>query len=529
MEKLHFLSDRLIPAKLNRLQKWDRQPLKFCPIVHCQISVLVVTDYGGSFDSGGFGLESFLKAFDDPLPYTSFNITKANRRADASADIEHFRFDAHNLNEYDVILLFGIERPAFRPAAGANVVDEDELEAITRFMDQGGGMFATGDHEDLGVDMCGRIPRVRSMRRWYTAANPGPNGEPFAPPQGGGGEHNTIVNNGNQSDLFPQHITVSYNYGISHLGFQPHQIYQYVKYPHPVLCSPDGVIDVLPDHMHEGLCEVPNNLGMSFTFNGYTTQEYPRVNRVPLRPKLIAHAKNQNRNTRFGVIGVLDGHEHPKMGRVLVDATWHHFFNVNIDQWQDLKELVDGGHVPTPAEQTALEQYNLIQHYYRNIVYWLAPRNKQSCFRRRGWIFLLNHRDIAMSITTIPKKWTIYDRFRYWHLIGVLAKNALGDIQSACQTRALIPIFDKVLPTRRVPDFRSDEFSMFDPEVFETASMGSALHNLQYEMTRNKGELNDEQIDKIINKAVDEATSAVSYNAKLSASRFRNRIRKLIG
>ena len=42
-------------------------------------------------------------------------------------------------------------------------------------------VFATGDHEDLGVKMNGRVPRVRAMRKWYFPG-PGPNGEPGAPP-----------------------------------------------------------------------------------------------------------------------------------------------------------------------------------------------------------------------------------------------------------------------------------------------------------------------------------------------------------
>ena len=39
-------------------------------------------------------------------------------------------------------------------------------------MENGGGFFATGDHANLGSPLCGLIPRVRSMRRWWTGAPP---------------------------------------------------------------------------------------------------------------------------------------------------------------------------------------------------------------------------------------------------------------------------------------------------------------------------------------------------------------------
>jgi hypothetical protein len=45
-----------------------------------------------------------------------------------------------------------------------------------RSWEQGGGLFATGDHEDLGAGMCARIPRVRSMRYWKLDDTPSSGG-----------------------------------------------------------------------------------------------------------------------------------------------------------------------------------------------------------------------------------------------------------------------------------------------------------------------------------------------------------------
>jgi hypothetical protein len=72
------------------------------------------------------------------------------------------------------------------------------MQAILNFMNSGGGVFATGDHYKLGACLCGAIPRVRSMRKWFVTANPdetdhayntnpkvGPLGEPCSTPQDG--------------------------------------------------------------------------------------------------------------------------------------------------------------------------------------------------------------------------------------------------------------------------------------------------------------------------------------------------------
>ena len=56
-----------------------------------------------------------------------------------------------------------------------------------------------------------------------------------------------------------------------------------------------------------------------------------------VKPEVIATSHNSQGivqkgvvNTRpFGAIGSYDGHR-ANVGRVLVDATWHHFFNVNL-------------------------------------------------------------------------------------------------------------------------------------------------------------------------------------------------------
>ena len=52
-------------------------------------------------------------------------------------------FDDLSISKFDVVFLFGIETTG--SALGASA-----LSKVQHFMEDGGGLFSTGDHEDLG-------------------------------------------------------------------------------------------------------------------------------------------------------------------------------------------------------------------------------------------------------------------------------------------------------------------------------------------------------------------------------------------
>jgi hypothetical protein len=108
------------------------------------------------------------------------------------------------ISQYDQIWVFGFAPVGARTPA----VDDDEVRALTRWMDERrGGVFATGIAGTLGAALAARIPRVSTMRRWTR----GP------------------------AEARAASFTLT-------------------SLPHPVLCggSDFGLIDVLPDHSHEG-------------------------------------------------------------------------------------------------------------------------------------------------------------------------------------------------------------------------------------------------------------------------------------
>jgi len=387
------------------------------------VKVLVVTDSEvGGFLDGDFHLGEFLSVL-RATAWDGFGlqITTAHREdvnaAAVGANLVNFDFSSHDLTQYDEILLFPIRRdnaslrvPPGAPARSSNA-SAAEVAALARFMDGGGGVFATGDHEDLGAGLCARLPRVRNMRRWFWRAA-GPNGEPPAPFGTPGlatedelrDRHDTLVSGhdadparpldnfqfDDQSDNVAQRIqprifeTRSSRYVIQ-------------RWPHPLLCSPEGTVRYLPDHAHEGQCEVPANLGLRVTEGGYDEEEYPVVGSGRLAPVVVADAtvigghvtldpfKPPVHGRLFGVIGAWDGHRAARagqrMGRVVVDATWHHFFNINLTGDPASGEPAKRLGFRAPLNPGQPDHYRMIKHYFRNIVYWLIPQ--------RRWRFVL--------------------------------------------------------------------------------------------------------------------------------------------
>jgi hypothetical protein len=307
-------------------------------------------------------------------------VTKAHRSTDplnAPGVIPNFHFDTHDLSQYDQIWLLGWETGTLPPS---------EQAAIATFMNNGGGIFATGDHAGLGSALAGDLPRVRSMRHWQSPPPPlGASRVDTTRP-----DSNNVVVFENQSDDIPQVLKLKWYQWSQHAWYRE-------VYPHPLLCSPTGPITEFPDHMHEGEVVVPANLDAQLTLGGTTFDEYPADgsgNRVS--PEVVAwgwttgradpevmhgiHTGDpQTATPRWtGTIGAYDGHQ-AGVGRVVVHSTWHHFFDINLigDNAANRPGFTDPraplwrlGFTASPDGLRILGQ---IEQYYRNIVHWLSP------------------------------------------------------------------------------------------------------------------------------------------------------------
>ena len=401
--------------------------------VTCHVKILIVTDGAAYGPGSGYNLSRFLEALQHDLPsYVAIDVTKAQHatssynKGDAAADVHDFRFHTHDLTGYDAVLIFAV--------SSGTSLEPGEATALFAFMQAGGGVFATGDHEALGVGLCGGIPRVRSMRRWFSPGS-GPNGEPPAPLRDvlpGVGETDSTTG-GDDFDGVPQVIAPK-----KYSAPGPF-VFVYREFPHPVLCGRSGVITTLPDHMHEGRVEVPADLAMPISVDGVAVVEYPARGGGKLAPEVIARSTinlNPGADT-FGVIGAYDGHLVDEVaggvGRVVVDATWHHFWNMNVEQFADafdrVRQAALAGVPPTPADLAPAQAWRQIREYFQNIALWLARRGTQDCIRRRGIWLVTHHVDVVMALSSDARR----DRVGYLLDLGAKARDALQQRAPQCE------------------------------------------------------------------------------------------------
>ena len=341
----------------------------------------------------------------DALVSAGHQVTKAHRQSDGSADLQSFNFaTSGNLLDHDVMWLIGFEGRNVLGTTGPGISDA-EIAAIGRFMAAGGGVFATGDHDSIGAEMCGRIPRVRAMRSWYGAndtASEMPadfprNFPPFSParadttrqnPAGDydlndDGTNEAIVWFENQSDSVPQPITPT------------------TSPAHPILRHGGGDITVYPDHMHEG-----NALGVvagydytqTATFDGQAFPEFPAIAGHREMPSVIATGQSVPFASRvadgdtpldpeipdpktINTLSAYDGRV-AGVGRVVTGATFHHYVDINLtgasvlDAPEELARTgpdAEKGHgFAHPGAEATFEK---IKAVFVNITDWLArPR-----------------------------------------------------------------------------------------------------------------------------------------------------------
>ena len=452
------------------------------------VKILIVTDGDGGYRRDNsydhkFHIGEFVKVLQDTdwLGFT-VQIVRAHRDDDPSpgtpqashpigADQYGFRFSAASLSGFDMCLFFSIARPGEDPVS-SDASRQSEAAAIAAFMESGHGYFAVGDHEDLGAAINQHVPRVRSMRRWaYPSA--GPHAGAVAPSgtladrhdtlragsdSGASGGHTYAYQFNDQSDDTPQGIRVtSYSYLAGRWFVR--------TLPHPLLCSPLGRVNVLPDHMHEGWCEVPDDLTRNEDLPGRAGKpEYPLDSHgVRVEPEVIAEADILAHETlnqefgggsfalspmttarSFGVIAAYDGHR-ANVGRVVVDATWHHFVNINVigtDQsFAGMNPAKSKGFYTGPGD-TPVPAYQKIMGYYRNLVYWLIPKNRHRVIWLDQLSLALRRNPRWEELNGIATRPDAIAALDLRDLIGFaqLAEEYFNSVRGYCEQYRLLPI-----------------------------------------------------------------------------------------
>lgn len=360
----------------------------------CTVKVLIVTDGGLNFGIGGFDLSEFLTAFNQLQATTwgNYQLTLAHRGTIIPNtnplvvnQISNFNFQTGvTLTDFDQVWLFGIDSFGSLPAA--------EVTVIESYMNGGGGLFATGDHGYLGSTLCGSIARVKDMRYW--ADNPVGSPNDVNEVSMSGKRRNdtnrpragdaTSLYFDNQSDDIPQTIAVrTFGAGM----------------PHPVLSisttvRPSGIIDIMPDHPHEGECK-PST---TFTVNGVAVPTQIIATSFVLGGSTIngGVGKALTEPHCFPSIAVWDGRL-ASAGRIVVDSTWHHFVNINLNGTDS-----GGGDIPGQQPGLSAADFGVIRQYYMNISTWISRKKSWWCWRRFLWIELLKDSQLIEASLNNP-------------------------------------------------------------------------------------------------------------------------------
>ena len=162
----------------------------------------------------------------------------------------------------------------------------------------------------------------------------------------------------------------------------------------------------------------------------------------------------------FGLLGAYNGHHSAaNVGRVLVDATWHHWFNVNLNAFA------------TSANPTVQTHWYDIQAFFRNCAIWLAPKGKQAAMRRAGQLISIHIYPVVEFIESAIRRF----RFEDLYHLGIYATDALGRLASRCQTTTWI--FEPLRPI--FPRF-FEEFH-FEERMMEMSMMEAAMSRQAYD------------------------------------------------
>jgi hypothetical protein len=228
-------------------------------------------------------------------------------------------------------------------------------------------VFATGDHNGMGSYMCGQIPRVRTMRKWFGQSGDIPAGFPTTAVDYSGTTITAVNRPGGSTPSatnppYPadpsdpsqnRADTVQKNPNDTANAFQFEDQSDDIPQPlsfsntvvHPILQGPTGPIAQFPDHMHEGEVVTPAQ--------PIDATEYPTVSGYQPLPAVIAtgaiignHSTNVDQPTctqvnfitdstytsadTIGTLCAYDGRG-ANTGRIVTDSSFHHCLDLNLN------------------------------------------------------------------------------------------------------------------------------------------------------------------------------------------------------
>jgi hypothetical protein len=218
-------------------------------------------------------------------------------------------------SDFDQVWLFAVDT--------GDGITQTECTAITRFRDDGGHVFVTRDHMDLGVSVCnlGGIGEAHFFHSKHPDPDP---------------RNRVNDNHRNTSIQWP-------NYDSGANGDV--QTITVVDAAHPVLAG----VRTLPAHPHEGAVGAP------------ATQPDAHV---------VAQGTSTETGRTFNIAVAFEGRD--DTGRGWAESTFHHFCDYNWDVSAGCPSFLT--ELPSDAIAKQPQLLDDTKRYVRNIVDWLGSR-----------------------------------------------------------------------------------------------------------------------------------------------------------
>ena len=227
-------------------------------------------------------------------------------------------------SDFDEIWIFGVDT--------GNGLTAAERDALARFLSRGGGLLTARDHQDLGSCLAS-LPGPGSAN-YFRSVNLDP-----------------VEANRSADDRFTKSVSWP-NYHSGKNGDV--QEIRVIDPVHPLLRRRDGsAIETLPAHPHEGAIGVPGD-------------EPARV---------IATGKSLVTGREFNLIVAFEGGSGTgaKLGRAVVESSFHHFADYNWDTKRGAPTFVEDPEGTSIAGEPRLLED--VKAYVRNLARWLARAN----------------------------------------------------------------------------------------------------------------------------------------------------------
>jgi hypothetical protein len=224
-------------------------------------------------------LVEILSASSDEHGNRKFDVISRNRDNQGNADDSVLkRLDE---TDFDQLWLFGVD-------VGGGITSM-ECEAIARFRARGGGLLTSRDHQDLGLSFCS-LAGIGDAHHFHSL---NPESDPAR----------LVVDDTETSSISYPNYHSGKNGDYQHIS---------VMEPiHPVMRSGvnrSGRIELLPSHPHEGANSIPPGV---------------KSGRVIATGTSILTQRAFNLTLAFEADG--------KQGRAIVDSSFHHFLDYNLD------------------------------------------------------------------------------------------------------------------------------------------------------------------------------------------------------